>query len=119
MGRRIEKGNVRLKRAYESPSAEDGTGVLVDRLWPRGVRKEDAAIDHWAKDLSPSTTYGNGSDMIPPAGTSFASATALNSVNMTRHLNECASLREKDELLSSTRLMTNRTAVVIRDLLLE
>lgn len=56
MGRRIEKGNVRLKRAYESPSAGDGTRVLVDRLWPRGVRKEDAAIDHWAKDLSPSTT---------------------------------------------------------------
>jgi uncharacterized protein YeaO (DUF488 family) len=48
-------GNVHLKRAYEAPSASDGVRVLVDRLWPRGVRKADAAIDHWFKDLSPST----------------------------------------------------------------
>lgn len=37
------------------PAREDGTRILVDRLWPRGVKKEDAAIDHWAKELSPST----------------------------------------------------------------
>ena len=46
---------VRLKRAYESPSAEDGTRVLIDRLWPRGLKKADAAIDHWMKELAPST----------------------------------------------------------------
>ena len=50
----IEK-NVRLKRAYEKPSADDGVRVLVDRLWPRGVRKAEAAIDHWLKELAPST----------------------------------------------------------------
>ena len=44
-----------LKRAYEAPAADDGTRVLVDRLWPRGVRKADAAIDYWAKGLAPST----------------------------------------------------------------
>jgi uncharacterized protein YeaO (DUF488 family) len=54
MSKRISAQNIRLKRAYESPSAEDGTRVLVDRLWPRGVKKADAAIDHWVKDLSPS-----------------------------------------------------------------
>jgi uncharacterized protein YeaO (DUF488 family) len=47
--------DIRLKRAYERPSSDDGIRVLVDRLWPRGMRKEDAAIDHWLKELAPST----------------------------------------------------------------
>jgi len=55
MGGKITEARVRLKRAYEAPSVDDGARVLVDRLWPRGVRKTDAAIDHWAKELSPST----------------------------------------------------------------
>ena len=55
MGNRVTAANVQLKRAYEAASAKDGTRVLVDRLWPRGVKKADAAIDHWFKDLSPST----------------------------------------------------------------
>ena len=45
---------IRLKRAYEAPSPDDGIRILVERLWPRGVKKTDAAIDHWAKDVSPS-----------------------------------------------------------------
>jgi uncharacterized protein YeaO (DUF488 family) len=47
--------DVRLKRAYEPASAEDGYRVLVDRLWPRGISKEQAGLDGWAKDLSPSS----------------------------------------------------------------
>jgi uncharacterized protein YeaO (DUF488 family) len=47
--------DVRLKRAYEPASAEDGYRVLVDRLWPRGISKEQAALDGWEKDLSPSS----------------------------------------------------------------
>jgi uncharacterized protein YeaO (DUF488 family) len=46
---------VKLKRAYEPPAAEDGYRVLVERLWPRGVKKEDLALDAWAKDIAPST----------------------------------------------------------------
>jgi len=46
--------DVRLKRAYEPPSPGDGVRVLVDRLWPRGLRKADAAIDRWLKELAPS-----------------------------------------------------------------
>jgi uncharacterized protein YeaO (DUF488 family) len=45
---------VTVKRVYEEPSRADGQRVLVDRLWPRGVSKEDAGIDHWLKDLAPS-----------------------------------------------------------------
>ncbi len=45
---------VRLKRAYEPESPSDGYRVLVERLWPRGVRKEDAHLDEWLKAIAPS-----------------------------------------------------------------
>ncbi|HEU4625473.1 MAG TPA: DUF488 family protein [Steroidobacteraceae bacterium] len=52
----IEKtGGVRLKRAYDTPAREDGFRVLVDRLWPRGLKKEAARVDVWLRDLAPST----------------------------------------------------------------
>lgn len=45
---------VQIKRAYDSPSPEDGFRVLVDRLWPRGVSKDDAKLDDWLKSAAPS-----------------------------------------------------------------
>lgn len=45
---------IRLKRAYDEPSPDDGLRILVERLWPRGLSKERAAVDLWAKDLAPS-----------------------------------------------------------------
>lgn len=45
---------VEIKRAYDKPSLSDGQRVLVDRLWPRGVKKEGARIDQWLKNLAPS-----------------------------------------------------------------
>lgn len=56
MGHGIRADNVQLKRAYETPSHGDGTRVLIDRLWPRGVKKTDAKIDEWMKDIAPSTS---------------------------------------------------------------
>lgn len=47
--------NVRLQRAYDEPTADDGYRVLVDRLWPRGRSKEVLHLDSWARDLGPST----------------------------------------------------------------
>lgn len=47
-------GGFRIKRVHDDPSAEDGLRVLVDRLWPRGVSKERARLDEWAKDVAPS-----------------------------------------------------------------
>ena len=55
MSATIPAENVKLKRAYEAPDAGDGTRILVDRLWPRGVSKKDAALDFWMKDIAPST----------------------------------------------------------------
>ena len=55
MGTKIAAGNVKLKRAYASPAPDDGARILVDRLWPRGVSKAEAALDAWMKDIAPST----------------------------------------------------------------
>ena len=44
---------IRLKRAYEQPSRNDGLRILVERLWPRGMTKEKAALDLWLKDVAP------------------------------------------------------------------
>lgn len=46
--------DIALKRAYEMPTKEDGSRILVDRLWPRGIRKEDLALDDWPKEVAPS-----------------------------------------------------------------
>jgi uncharacterized protein YeaO (DUF488 family) len=55
MDKRILSDSVKLKSAYEPPAVKDGTRILVDRLWPRGIKKADAAIDLWMKDVAPST----------------------------------------------------------------
>ncbi|HEY1157871.1 MAG TPA: DUF488 domain-containing protein [Arthrobacter sp.] len=49
------QGTFRVKRIYEPPADDDGFRVLVDRLWPRGMPKEGAAVDLWLKDVAPST----------------------------------------------------------------
>ena len=54
MSKKIAADHIKLKRAYESPAPDDGTRILIDRLWPRGVKKADAAIDEWMKDIAPS-----------------------------------------------------------------
>jgi uncharacterized protein YeaO (DUF488 family) len=48
-------GKVRVRRVYAEPEADDGTRVLVDRIWPRGMTKARAALDEWCKDVAPST----------------------------------------------------------------
>jgi uncharacterized protein YeaO (DUF488 family) len=58
--------DVRYRRIYDDASADDGLRVLVDRIWPRGMRKQDAHIDEWMKDIAPSTElrrwYGHDPD---------------------------------------------------------
>ena len=46
---------IRVRRVYDAPSPADGARVLVDRVWPRGLRKDAAHLDEWAKDAAPST----------------------------------------------------------------
>lgn len=54
MTSRIKSGGVKVKRIYELRKKTDGTRILVDRLWPRGLSKQRAAIDEWMKDVAPS-----------------------------------------------------------------
>ncbi len=60
---------IRLKRAYDAAAAADGRRVLVERLWPRGVRKERLRLDAWLKDVAPSATlrrwYGHAPERWP------------------------------------------------------
>ncbi|KNB53984.1 DUF488 domain-containing protein [Streptomyces caatingaensis] len=60
---------VACRRVYEKSSASDGARVLVDRVWPRGIRKEDAHLDEWLRDVAPSTElrrwYGHRPDRFP------------------------------------------------------
>jgi len=53
--RLLGAADIRVKRIYEKAAESDGLRVLVDRLWPRGVRKENAALNDWARDLAPGT----------------------------------------------------------------
>ncbi|GLI38129.1 DUF488 domain-containing protein [Geobacter hydrogenophilus] len=45
---------IRLKRIYDPPAPDDGTRILVDRLWPRGIAKDEARLDEWLKEIAPS-----------------------------------------------------------------
>jgi uncharacterized protein YeaO (DUF488 family) len=48
------RADIRVRRVYDEPAEQDGARVLVDRIWPRGLRKEAAHLDDWAKDVAPS-----------------------------------------------------------------
>jgi uncharacterized protein YeaO (DUF488 family) len=66
MARRVHAVDVRLKRVYEPANRSDGYRILIDRLWPRGVARERAALDAWEPELAPSnelrTWFGHDPD---------------------------------------------------------
>lgn len=62
---------VNLKRAYEAPARSDGQRVLVDRVWPRGITKEEILIDDWVKDVAPSTALRKWFNHEPPKWNEF------------------------------------------------
>ena len=72
----------RIKRVYESPSPADGKRILVDRLWPRGVKKADAALDDWMKDIAPSVPlrlwFGHEPDRFAEFGRKYRAELAKN-----------------------------------------
>ncbi len=51
---KVGKIQIKLKRVYETPEPEDGQRVLIDRLWPRGLKREDARLDEWLREIAPS-----------------------------------------------------------------
>lgn len=63
--------SINVKRVYEKSSRTDGLRILVDRLWPRGLTKEKAAVDEWDKDMAPSTQLRKWFNHIPTKWSQF------------------------------------------------
>ncbi len=64
---------IKIKRIYDSPAGDDGFRVLVDRLWPRGVKKEEAKLDLWAREVAPTTALRKWFDHEPTKFDEFCS----------------------------------------------
>ena len=78
MARGVSKKSVSIKPAYAPVNQADGLRILVDRLWPRGLQKADAHIDHWLHNLAPSNRYENNSGIGPIPGRGFEDEMRLN-----------------------------------------
>ena len=120
MSKKIAAANIRLKRAYERPAPADGTRILVDRLWPRGVSKAAAAIDRWVKEIAPSTTLRTWFGHDPARWPEFRRRYAA---ELREHADELASLRNQARrgpitLIYSAHDEANNDAVVLRSILL-
>jgi uncharacterized protein YeaO (DUF488 family) len=116
----IPAENVKLKRAYEPPSRSDGKRVLIDRLWPRGVRKADAKIDAWMKDIAPSTALRKWFGHDPARWSDFQDRYAA---EVREHPEQLESLRAlaREGLLTlvyAAHDEAHNDAVVLRDLIL-
>jgi uncharacterized protein YeaO (DUF488 family) len=120
MSTRIAAANIRLKRAYERPAPADGTRILVDRLWPRGVSKAEAAIDRWVKEIAPSTALRKWFGHDPARWPEFRRRYAA---ELREHVDELASLRNQAcrgpiTLIYSAHDEAHNDAVVLRGILL-
>ncbi len=120
MNAAIDENKVTLKRAYDSPSDDDGTRVLVDRLWPRGVKKVDAAIDHWLKELAPSTDLRKWFGHDPARWNEFRRRYSAELRNHRDELERLRDLARNDRvtLVYAARDKTHNEAIVLRDILL-
>jgi uncharacterized protein YeaO (DUF488 family) len=120
MGKRITTANVKLKRAYEPSAGDDGTRILIDRLWPRGVKKADAAIDEWVKDIAPSTALRKWFGHDPARWRKFRSRYAVEVYKHPEQLNRLRALARQGPitLVFSAHDQVHNDAVALRSLLL-
>ena len=120
MSGKVPAKNLKLKRAYEAPAAADGTRVLVDRLWPRGLKKERAAFDLWAKDLAPSNELRKWFGHDPERWAEFKRRYTAELRQHTELLDDlrALALRGPVTLIYAARDEEHNEAVVLRDVLL-
>lgn len=97
----VPSANLRLKRAYEPAEPGDGVRILVDRLWPRGVSKEEAALDDWMKDIAPSTELRQWFGHDPGRWRNSSAAIGRNCGNMARISTASAIWPQRRRSLSS------------------
>ena len=113
---------VRLKRVYEAPSPQDGARVLVDRLWPRGLTKEAAALDTWLKDVAPSHELRKWFHAHPPQWSKFrkqylAELTTGEAHAALQQLHDLARKRRGLTLLFASREQEQNHATVLKQLI--
>ena len=110
---------IAIKRIYDPPSDRDGFRVLVDRIWPRGISKKDAAIDRWAKEIAPSAALRMWFRHDPAKWQEFRKRyrdELDDRVSELRHLlEECG--KRRMTLLFSTKDTEHNQAVVLREVL--
>jgi uncharacterized protein YeaO (DUF488 family) len=119
---RVTAKPVAVKRVYEEPARSDGTRVLVDRLWPRGLSKARAAVDKWLRDLAPSDALRKWFHARPEAWTVFRKRylkelARTESAQALDELYRLANRRKKLTLLFASKNKARNNAVVLKDLL--
>jgi uncharacterized protein YeaO (DUF488 family) len=112
---------IALKRVYEDPSPRDGARVLVDRLWPRGLTKADAALDAWLRDLAPSDELRKWYHAHPLQWSKFRERYLKELSNDAAHdalqkLYDLKERRRRVTLLYASRNEEHNNAVVLRQL---
>jgi len=112
--------NINLKRAYDPPSPEDGVRILIDRLWPRGVSKKDAALDHWMKDLAPSAELRKWFHHDPTRWSEFVQRYSSEVEANKPLLDELRSMAQKGQitLVYSARNEQQNNATALKDFIL-
>jgi uncharacterized protein YeaO (DUF488 family) len=113
---------IAVKRIYEPPSRSDGTRVLVDRLWPRGLSKADAALDDWFRDLAPSDALRKWYHAQPELWETFRKRymKELSGPEAEKDLHKLYGLAQKKKrltLLFASKNETRNNATVLKDLL--
>ncbi len=113
--------DVRLKRAYERPSSRDGVRILVDRLWPRGLHREGAAIERWMKDIAPSSELRRWFGHDPARWEEFAGRYRVELAGNSSLVDELRGIasRRPLTLVYAARDEEHNQAVVLREVLLE
>jgi len=111
-----------MKRVYESASRGDGARVLVDRLWPRGLTKEKAAIDEWLRDLAPSNELRHWYHACPEEWEGFRKKylkelAEPHQQEALQRLYELAHKNKRLTLLFASKMETHNNASVLKDLL--
>jgi uncharacterized protein YeaO (DUF488 family) len=111
--------DVRLKRAYEPATAADGRRVLIDRIWPRGVSREQARLDDWARDLAPSRKLRQWFDHDPARFHEFRRRYEAELTGQEEKLRELREHARNDTLtlVYAARDTEHNDAVVLADLL--
>jgi uncharacterized protein YeaO (DUF488 family) len=109
--------SLKVKRVYEEPAKSDGFRVLVDRLWPRGLKKSDAQIDEWLREIAPSTRLRKWYKHDPSKWVHFKSKYAAELKDHREEVDKLAreSRRRTVTLLFGARDAVHNNAVALRE----